>query len=117
MAAIWRSRSVPDTSRIYTAQGRDPIVLTVTYIAHRRPVERPDARLHLSHCRRRHDRRRRGPGPPRGGPGGLARVAPPRAAPPARPPSALERPLARRARRADPGHDGAGRRPPRAVRP
>src|SRR5713226_1149504 len=39
MAAIWRSRSMPDTSRIYISDGGDPIVLTATYIAHRRPAQ------------------------------------------------------------------------------
>src|SRR2546425_4925263 len=39
MAAIWRSRSMPDTSRIYISDGCDPIVLTATYIAHRRPAQ------------------------------------------------------------------------------
>src|SRR5437870_8663571 len=72
MTAIWLSRSVPGTSKIYTARRRDPIALTAAYIAHTGAPE-PDARLHLPHCRRWHDRRRRGAGPPRGRPRGLDR--------------------------------------------
>src|SRR2546422_7847851 len=70
MTAIWLSRSVPGTTKIYTARSRDPIALTAAYIAHT-GAPKPDAQLHLPHCRRWHDRRRRGAGPPRRPPPGL----------------------------------------------
>src|SRR5438132_14235976 len=61
MTAIWLSRSVPGTSKIYTARNRDPIALTAAYIAHT-GAPKPDARLRLPHCRRWHDRRQCGNG-------------------------------------------------------
>src|SRR5207245_250628 len=81
-------RSVPGTSEIYTARRRDPIALTAAYIAHT-GAPKPDARLHLPHCRRWHDRRRRGAGPPRGRPRGLDRPDQRRAACSLRPAAAL----------------------------
>src|SRR5260370_34134104 len=106
MAATWRSRSVSGTSRIYTARGRDPIALTAAYIAHR-GAPKPDARLHLPHCRRWHDRRPRGPGPSRGRPRGLDLPDQPRAASSLRPASALDGPVEVRGRREDLAEDGA----------
>src|ERR1041385_7580839 len=104
MAASWRSRSVPGTSKIYTTRSRDPIGLTAAYIAHR-GAPKPDARLHLPHCRRWYDRRRRGPGPPRGRRRGLDRPDQRRAASALRPAAALEGPLEGRARREDLAED------------
>src|SRR5207247_9530006 len=89
MTAIWLSRSVPGTTKIYTARRRDPIALTAAYIAHT-GAPKPDAQLHLPHCRRGPDRRRRGAGPPRGRPRGLDRPDQRRAAPSLRPASVLD---------------------------
>src|SRR5436309_14805892 len=109
MAAIWRSRSVPGTSKIYTARRRDPIALTAAYIAHT-GAPKPDARLHLPHRRRWHDGRRRGAGPPRGRPRGLDRPDQRRAPSSLRPASALEVPEGGGAHRDDVAEDGrAGR--------
>src|SRR2546425_92049 len=105
MTAIWLSRSVPGTSKIYTARRRDPIALTAAYIADT-GAPKPDARLHLPHCRRWHDRRRGGAGPPRGRPRELDRPDQRRAASSLRPASALEGPLEGRARREDLAEDG-----------
>src|SRR2546428_13716320 len=98
MTAIWLSRSVPGTTKIYTARRRDPIALTAAYIAHTR-APKPDARPHLPHCRRWHHRRRPGPGPPRGRPRGPDRPDPRPAASPLRPAPRLEGPLEGPARR------------------
>src|SRR3989475_415765 len=105
MTAIWLSRSVPGTTKIYTARRRDPIALTAAYIAHT-GAPKPDAQLHLPHCRRWHDPRRRGAGPPRGRPRGPDRPDQRRAAYSLRPASALESPLEGRARREDLAEDG-----------
>src|SRR5256886_9176984 len=113
MTAIWLSRSVPGTSKIYTARRRDPIALTAAYIAHT-GAPKPDARLHLPHRRRWHDRRRPGAGPPRGRPRGLDRPDQRRAASSLPPASALEGPVEGRARRedlAEDGRDGRGAAP------
>src|SRR5213595_1738354 len=113
MTAIWLSRSVPGTSKIYTARSRDPIALTAAYIAHT-GAPKPDARLHLPYCRRWHDRRRGGAGPSRGRPRGLDRPDQRRAASSLRPASALEGPLEGRAGRedlAEDGRDGRGAAP------
>src|SRR2546428_7889968 len=117
MAAIWRSRSVPGTSKIYTARRRDPIALMAAYIAHR-GTPKPDARLHLRHGRRWDDRRRRGAGPPRGRPRGLDRPDQRRAASSLPPASALAGPVEGRARReglAEDGRDGRGAAPAPAA--
>src|SRR2546428_1049985 len=113
MTAIWLWRSVPGTTKLYTARRRDPIALTAAYIAHTR-APNPDARPHFPNCRRWHDRRRRGAGPPRGRPRGLDRPDQRRAASSLRPASALEGPLEGRARRVDlaeDGRDGRGAAP------
>src|SRR5437588_10679228 len=96
MTAIWLSRSVPGTSKIYTARNRDPIALTAAYIAHT-GAPKPDARLRLPHCQRWHDRRRRGAGPPRGRRRELHRPDQRRAASSLGPASALEENLKARA--------------------
>src|SRR5256885_485956 len=113
MTAIWLSRSVPGTSKIYTARRREPNALKAAYIAPTREPK-PAARLRLPHGRRWHDRRRRGAGPPRGRPRGLDRPDQRRAASSLRPASALEGPLEGRARRedlAEDGRDGRGAAP------
>src|SRR5438034_10813752 len=104
MTAIWLSRSVPGTTKIYTARRRDPIALTAAYIAHT-GAPKPDSQLHVPHCRRGHDRRRRGAGPPRGRARGLERSDQRQAASSLRPPSALKSPLKRPARREDLAED------------
>src|SRR5207247_8735892 len=113
MTAIWLSRSVPGTTKIYTARRRDPIALTAAYIAHT-GAPKPDAQLHLPHCRRWHDRRRRGAGPPRGRPRGLDRPDQRRAASSLRPAAAVEGPVEGRARREHLAEGGRGGRGPAA---
>src|SRR2546428_6881339 len=105
MTAIWLSRSVPGTTKIYTARRRDPIALMAAYIAHTR-APKPDARPHLPHCRRWHDRPPRGASPPRGRPPGLHRPVQPPAPSSPPPASALEGPFERRARNAELAAEG-----------
>src|SRR5207247_5161603 len=108
MTAIWLSRSVPGTSKIYTARSRDPIALTAAYIAHT-GAPKPDARLHLPYCPRWPDRRRGRAGPPRGRPRHLDRPHERRAPSSLRPAPALQGALDGRAGSDDLPDDGRHR--------